>query len=109
VADESPPYWRLISVLFSSFPLTPGLAMRLYRSAFELYRSDGGVLEIGVEDDDVVSGEVQNLKQVASLGAITGPAFEARLDTARGEGVVRFLITHQGIEMMASRQAHQAN
>lgn len=109
MADESVPYWRLISVLFSSFPLTPGLAMRLYKSAYELYRSDGGSAEIGIDEEDVVSGEVQNLKQVAALGAITGPAFEARLDTARGEGVVRFLLTHQGIELMASSQARSAN
>ncbi|HTE50068.1 MAG TPA: hypothetical protein VK698_04290 [Kofleriaceae bacterium] len=108
MADESVPYWRLISILFSSFPLTPGLAFRLHKSAYELYRSDGGVAAIGREDD-AVSGEVRNLKRTALLGTLSGPAFEARLDTERGEGIVRFLLTHQGIELMASQETRSPN
>lgn len=109
MAAESPPYWRLISVLFSSFPLTPELAMRLYRSAYDLYRSDGGVADISLESDVIVSGEVRNLKQEVALGSITGPEFEAQVETERGHGVVRFLLTQHGIELMAERDARSLN
>jgi hypothetical protein len=39
-----------------------------------------------------------NLKKTLQLGAISGPAFEAKLDTARGSGTVRYLLTTQGLE-----------
>ncbi len=105
VADDSVPYWRLISILFSSFPLTPALAFRLHRSAYELYRSDKGVAELEEDGGVVVSGEVRNLKKNALLGTLSGPAFEARSDTERGEGIVRFLLTQSGIELMATSDA----
>ena len=103
VADDSVPYWRLISILFSTFPLTPALAFRLHQSAYELYRSDKGVAALEEDGGIVVSGEVRNLKKNALLGTLSGPAFEARIDTERGEGIVRFLLTQSGIELMASR------
>jgi len=48
----------------------------------------------------VVSGRVVNLKRSMALGAIAGPAFEAELDTARGSGKVRYLLTRQGLDLM---------
>jgi hypothetical protein len=108
VADEAP-YWRLISVLFSSFPLTPALARRLYRSAYELYRTDRGAAEIDGDDEVIVSGEMRNLNQEVALGSFSGPSFEAHVETERGKGIVRFLVTHQGMELMAERAARPLN
>mgnify|MGYP003519625280 CR=1 FL=1 len=34
-----------------------------------------------------------------ALGAIAGPAFEAKLETERGSGTVRYLLTRQGLEL----------
>lgn len=98
MATESPPYWLLISVLFSSLPLTPSLAMSLHQAAFDLYRRDESVGEV---TGAMLSGKVRNLRQEALLGAIAGPAFEAEIETERGSGIVRFLLTHQGIELLA--------
>jgi len=113
VHEDAPRYWQLIAVLFSSFPLTPQLAMRLHRHAYEMYRSDQGNAEIEADRDGdgdaVVSGEIRNLGQDVAVGTITGPAFEARLDTERGEGVVRFVLTRNGIEMLAERARAAAN
>jgi hypothetical protein len=97
MAAEVPPAWTLISVLFSSFPLEGSLAVTLHQAALELYRRDEGV---GPVAGDVVSGRVVNLKKSLSLGAITGPAFEAEIDTARGSGKVRYLLTRQGLDAM---------
>ncbi len=109
MADDAPPYWLLISVLFSTFPLTTEVAMRLHRSAYDLYRTDGGVAELEEDSDVIVSGEVRNLKQQVSLGTFAGPLFEAQVETERGHGTVRFLLTHKGIELMAERQARPLN
>ena len=87
----------LISVLFSTFPLEPSLAATLHLAAVELYRRDQGAGPVG---GDTVSGRVVNLKKSLSLGAIAGPAFEAELDTARGSGKVRYLLTRQGLDLM---------
>jgi hypothetical protein len=96
-AQELPPGATLISVLFSTFPLEPSLAATLHLAAVALYRRDQGA---GPVAGDVVSGRVVNLKKSLSLGAIAGPAFEAELDTARGSGKVRYLLTRQGLELM---------
>jgi hypothetical protein len=96
VATQQPPYWTLISVLFSSFPLEPALAMTLHQAACELYRQDGSVQDVA---GDMISGKVRNLRKQALLGAISGPAFEAEVDTARGSGQVRFLLTRDGLEL----------
>jgi hypothetical protein len=104
VAEEVP-YWRLISILWSSFPLTADIARHLHTAAYDLYRTDNGVSEL--DDGDVVlSGEVRNLKQTMALGSLVGPAFEAHVETARGKGLVRFLLTHEGIELMATPAAN---
>jgi hypothetical protein len=97
VTADSPPGWTLISVLFSTVPLSPSLATTLHEAALELYRTDGGSSEVA---GDVVSGRVVNLKKTLQLGAITGPAFEARLETERGSGTVRYLLTRQGLDLL---------
>ncbi len=87
--------WTLISVLLSTIPLEPSLAATLHQAALDLYRTDGGMQPVA---GDVASGRVVNLRKTLALGAITGPAFEARLETARGSGIVRYLLTTQGLE-----------
>src|SRR5262245_28835328 len=98
--DEDPPYWLLISVLFSSTPLTPSLAMALYQAAYDLYQRDAGSAEI---DRELVRGTVRNLRKDALLGTIGGPCFEAKLHTERGAAEVRFLLTRSGLEQMSAR------
>ncbi|WP_242342539.1 hypothetical protein [Anaeromyxobacter terrae] len=89
--------WTLISVLFSSIPLSPSLAATLHEAAVDLYRRDDSVGQVA---GDLMSGRVVNLKKTMQLGAITGPAFEAKLDTERGAGTVRYLLTRQGLELL---------
>jgi hypothetical protein len=99
-ARQDPPYWLLISVLFSSLPLTPALAMTLHQAAYDLYRRDGGVAPVA---GDTLQGRVTNLKKDMLLGTIGGPAFEAQIETERGKGTVRFLLTREGLDLMAER------
>jgi hypothetical protein len=89
--------WTLISVLFSSIPLSSSLATTLHQAALELYRRGEATTEVA---GDVLSGRVINLKSTMQLGAITGPAFEARIETERGSGTVRYLLTRQGLELL---------
>lgn len=96
------PYWLLISVLASTVRLTPALAMRLHRAALDLYRTDGGVARL---TGDLADGEVRNLRRDLLLGSLGGPGFEAHLETERGAGVVRFLLTREGIERMVEDEA----
>ncbi len=100
--ETPPPYWVLISVLFSSLPLTPSLAMSLHQAAYDLHQKDESWAQV---IGDLANGKVQNLHKVMALGAISGPAFEAELETERGKGKVRFLLTREGLELMAERQA----
>lgn len=104
--SEAPPYWVLISVLFSSFPLTPSVAMCLHQAAYELYRTGGSVGEVL---GDLTSGKVRNLKKDVLLGTLAGPAFEADLETERGPGKVRFLLTRQGLELMGAQNPELLN
>lgn len=97
MSQEKPPYWVLISVLFSSQPLTSSLAMCLHQAAYDLYRRNDSV---GQVIGDMVSGKVRNLKKDVLLGTIGGLAFEADIETERGAGTVRFLLTRQGLELM---------
>jgi hypothetical protein len=103
--EASPPYWALISILFSSVRLTPSLAMTLHEVAYQLYRSGGGAQDVF---GDMVNGKVRNLRQSFALGAITGPAFEADLETERGKGKVRFLLTREGLELMGAERPRQS-
>jgi hypothetical protein len=98
MAEQPPPAWYLISVLFSSLPLTAALAATLHRAAYDLYQRDGGAAPVA---GDLVNGRVRNLRKDMLLGTIAGPAFEAELETERGPGKVRFLLTRQGIDLMA--------
>lgn len=100
-SEETPPYWLLISVLFSSFPMTPGLAMTLHHAAYELHRNGNTTGEVA---GDLVSGRVTNLKKHVLLGTIGGPSFEAELETERGPGKVKFILTREGLELMQARE-----
>ncbi|HYQ81303.1 MAG TPA: hypothetical protein VEP68_07370 [Anaeromyxobacteraceae bacterium] len=95
MAVAKPPYWQLISVLFSSVPLTSELAMSLYQVAVELHRSGQPRGEVMLEQAE---GRVRNLGRSFALGSISGPGFEADLETERGQGRVRFLVTRQGLD-----------
>ena len=101
-AEAPPPGWTLISVLFSTFPLEGALAATLHQAAVELYRRDEGAGPVAGDtaSGNIVSGRVVNLKRSMSLGTLTGPAFEADLETVRGSGKVRYLLTRQGLELM---------
>jgi hypothetical protein len=94
---DTPQRWTLISVLFSSVPLSPSLAATLHQAALDLYQRDEAVGQVG---GDLANGRVVNLRKVLQLGAITGPAFEARLETERGAGTVRYLLTRQGLDLL---------
>lgn len=99
MSAEAPQAWTLISVLFSSIPLSPTLGATLHEAAVELYRRDDSVGQVA---GDLVNGRVVNLKRTMQLGAITGPAFEATIDTERGSGTVRYLLTRQGLELIGA-------
>lgn len=105
MAEQTPPYWVLISVLFSSQPLSPALAMTLHQAAYELYRKGEAVQELA---GDMLSGRVRNLRKDVQLGSICGPAFEADIETEYGSGQVRFLLTRSGLEMMEERDTESA-
>ncbi|MFO0558351.1 MAG: hypothetical protein U0269_10075 [Polyangiales bacterium] len=92
--------WRLISVLFSTQPLSSSLARILFDAAWDLYRTDTGSAKINAP---LVQGKIDNLRRDMMLGTVGGPAFEATIDTERGTGTVRFLITRQGLEFMAEQ------
>lgn len=104
--SQPQPYWQLLSVLFSSFPLTPGVAMALYEAAFDLHSNDKGSTQIA---GDLMSGTVVNLRKHALLGTIGGPTFEAKLDVDRGQGTVRFLLTREGLESRGHVPKHLRN
>lgn len=99
---EAPPSWVLISVLFSSFPMEEALALALHRVAMELYQRGDSV---GVIDQGLAHGQVKNSRKEAVIGTITGPVFEAELETERGKGEVRFILTRQGLQLMAEQPA----
>ncbi|MBK7859457.1 MAG: hypothetical protein IPJ65_12700 [Archangiaceae bacterium] len=103
---ETPPYWQLLSVLFSSFPLTPSLAMTLYEAAFDLHTNDKKSKKVA---GDVLSGTVRNLRKHAMLGTIGGPTFEADVETERGKGTIRFLLTREGLETRGHVPKHLRN
>lgn len=105
MAEQPPPTWLLISVLFSSVPLTPALAVTLHQVAYDLYTQGGGATNLA---GDQAVGRVRNLQKDMLLGTIGGPAFEAELETERGPGKVRFLLTRQGIDLMQELEPARA-
>lgn len=110
-AEAIPPHahdlgpWVLISVLFSSFPLEDALALALHQVALDLHRRGDGV---GLIDHGLAHGQVKNARKEAAVGTITGPVFEAELETERGKGHVHFILTRQGLELLAARAAGNA-
>jgi hypothetical protein len=96
VDDSAASRWTLISVLFASVPLSAALAATLHEAAVNLYRRDE---PIGPVAGELMTGRVVNLRKTMQLGAISGPAFEARLETERGSATVRYLLTRQGLEL----------
>ena len=95
MAGKQEPYWYLISVLASTIPLEPALAMSLYEVAFSLHHSGEGH---GQVLQDRMEGRVTNLRRSFALGSIAGPGFEAEVDMPAGRGKVRFLLTREGLE-----------
>jgi hypothetical protein len=91
-----PPYWYLISVLASTIPLEPELAMSLYEVASSLHRSGDGHGEVV---QDRMEGRVTNLHRSFALGSISGPGFEADVEMPSGKGKVRFLLTREGVDL----------
>lgn len=104
-AKDDVPYWVLISVLFSSFPLDQGLALALHRVAMHLYEAGDSQ---GVIDHQLAHGVLKNLQREAVLGTVAGPTFEAELETERGKGQVRFILTRQGLQLLAERRGPSA-
>lgn len=94
--------WVLISVLFSTFPMEEGLALALHRVAMDLYQRGDSV---GVIDQGLAHGEVKNVRKEAAIGTISGPVFEAELETERGKGAVHFILTRQGLSLLADQAA----
>lgn len=78
----------------SSVPLEQAVALRLYHAALELERESGSVHKL---QGDLAQGQVRRLGKNMLIGAIGGPAFEAELDTPRGSGTVRFVVTPEGL------------
>jgi hypothetical protein len=96
------PYWRLLSVLFSSVQLSPALAMTLVEAARALHREGRGSQQVA---GDLAQGRVDNLRKETLLGTIAGHLFEAKLDTPTGPGVVRFLLTQEGLQEDAGEES----
>jgi hypothetical protein len=101
--------WLLIAVLHSTVPLEQAVALRLYHAAVVLEAEHGTVQRL---QGDLATGEVRRLGKHMLIGAIGGPAFEAALDTPRGSGTVRFVVTPEGLhrhENSAPRSAALPN
>ncbi|MBS2031742.1 MAG: hypothetical protein JST54_27845 [Deltaproteobacteria bacterium] len=96
--------WRLISVLFSNRPLSPALAMTLYQAAADLHRRDGKSQQIA---GDTLTGRVTNLRNEAVLGALSGPAFEARVEADEGDLLVRYILTDAGVKKAKKKPARE--
>lgn len=105
MSAEPTPYWVLISVLSSSFPMEQGLALALHRVALDLYEADDSA---GLIDHQLAHGQVKNLRQEAVIGSICGPVFEAELETERGAGLVRFMLTREGLQLMSDKATGKA-
>lgn len=102
MSAEATPSWVLISVLFSTFPLEERLALALHRVAMDLYQRSASA---GAIDHGLAHGLVKNANTDAAVGTITGPVFEAELETERGKGEVRFILTRQGLDLLEARAA----
>ncbi len=93
---DEPPYWVLISVLFSSIPLEREVAWALYDAACDLVAAEQEEAALHTES---VSGTVRRTGGHVVMGTLGGPTFEAAISTpARADAQVRFFVTRQGIE-----------
>jgi hypothetical protein len=92
---RGPAYWRLIAVLQSNRPLTEALAMRLYHAALDLERQGASATSL---QGELATGTVRRIAEHVALGSLTGPGFEADLETEYGRSNVRFLVTREGLE-----------
>ena len=93
--SEPVAYWMLIAVLHSTLPLPQALSMRLYHAALDLHRREEDVARLTGE---LAMGEVRRLHRDLLLGTLSGPGFEAQIDTPHGSGQVRFILTRQALE-----------
>lgn len=109
MADDNDSAWKLIAVLQSTVFLPSALAVRLYRAAVTLHRTDADVENL--TDAETAYGQVRSLRRELLLGTFGGPGFEAELDTPHGKGRVRFIVTREGIDHAehedARRRAHE--
>lgn len=103
--DESVPTWRLIAVLQSTLTLAPALALRLYRAAAALHSERRELEHLA---GDLGTGKVSNLRRELVLGTFVGPGFLAELDTPDGKGLVRFLLTREGVELAGASETEPA-
>lgn len=87
--------WRLIAVLQSSAALGSALALRLYETAVALHldRKESA----SVAGDEGV-GTVRAVGRELLLGVISGPGFEAQIDTPTGRCAVSYIVTKEGLE-----------
>ncbi len=99
------PDFTLLSILFSTQPLTPALSMCLFEAAMALHESGAGGQNVA---GDTISGVVRNLHRDVALGGIAGPLFEAEVETERGSGKVRFLLTQQALAQRGLSPAPKA-
>ena len=95
------PQWRLIAILGSTFPLSEALSRWLYETAVDLHRDGAAQTRIA---GDLGEGVVINLQQDVLVGSLGGPSFRAELDTPKGRGQVRFLVTREGLEARAEAE-----
>jgi hypothetical protein len=104
MSDEVRPYWLLIAVLQSTVPLAEPLAMRLYHAARDLHERQAGKVKLS---GDLATGELRRTGKDLLIGSIGGPGFEAELDTPQGSGLVRFLLTREGLGESDAADADQ--
>lgn len=103
MSREEDSAWRLIAVLQSTVSLPPALSLRLYRAAAALHRVGGDAEELA--DEHVAVGVVRRLGKELLLGTFGGPGFEAEVETPRGKGFVRFIVTREGLEHAEAEDA----
>lgn len=94
--------WRLIAVLQSTVSLPPALSLLLYQTAVKLHRADADAEEL--TDESVALGVVRRLRKELVIGTFGGPGYEAELETPRGNGFVRFIVTKEGIDYAEARE-----
>ena len=96
--------WRLIAVLQSTGALGSSLALKLYETAVGLHleRKESASL---AGDDGV--GTVRAVGRELLLGVISGPCFEAQIDTASGRCTVSYIVTREGLAHAEEEIARQ--